>query len=165
MHDSPFVGRHGFEADGVSGVHDPLRNAAGHVGQSLVSSLLVAFDIHLKVRVDAQLLADHVLDQELERFQGFAPAADEQPGIVALDIERRAAEVFFVGLGQRRNHIDSEQRDDLVENLCGRCHDIGRSVEQRYSHLGGFAADAQNAGFAPANDVYFDLCALCVEFL
>lgn len=122
--DSPFIGGHWFESYGPSRVCDTLCYPTGHVHQRLVSAVLIALYVHQQVDVGVQFLADHVLDQELERLERLAAPAYEKTRVVTFDVEHRPAKVFALDLSQRSNHIDTQQRDDFFQDFRCRRHHV-----------------------------------------
>ena len=169
MDNPAFVRGHGFEADGASGVGYAARYPESHVGEGLASAFLVALDVNRKVHPAAELVADDVSDEELERVECFALASYEESGVFAFYIEDEAIEEFVVHSPEVEFCLYAHERYERFDDFGGeiyavgrRFQGVGRVFEEGDPDFGGFAANAQYAGLAFANDVYFYVSAICV---
>ena len=97
---------------------------------------------------------------------------DAERGEVEIDVVSRGkAGILGIGSEPAKVRVTRlEQAPDIVrvtneilENLIGDSDDVWGLLQPRNPDLGGLAADAQNASFTPANDVYFDFAAFGVE--
>ena len=161
--DTALIGRHGFQGDGPARGGDTLRHVKRHVGQGLVAALLVPLDVNEEVRPRLKPPADDDPDQKLETLECLATASDQKPGVIALDLEYRPPKVGALRLLEAHDDRYPELRHQAVKDLGRRLHHVGRLVQQGYADPGGLASNAQDSRLANANDVYFDLAAICVE--
>ena len=165
MDDAPFVGRHRLQVDGPARAGHPLRDPFRQVGHRLVPPLLVPLDVQHQHGPVAELPAHDGLDQELQRPQGLASPADEQPRVVALDLEYRSAQLLPVRLLQVDYGVDSQLGDERRDDFGRNRHEVRRTLQACDSYPGRLAPQPQYPGAPPANDVYFYLVALGVELL
>ena len=134
----------------------------GEVPEGLVAPLLVSGDVDEDA--DA-LLHDAGGDEggeELEPAEGLAAASYEKAGVVAVDVEHGAADLVVVGVPEHHGHLRAREGDDILEYLGRDGHDVGGLFEDGDAYPGGLGADSEYAGLAVANDVDFDVLALCV---
>ena len=165
VHDPTLGGRHRLEGYGSAGVGNAAGYAARHVFERLLAALLVAFDVYHQVGAVIDALADNVPHEELECLEGVAFAPDEQAGVVSLYLEDGASEIFVVRLLHGNHGVDIHEIDEGLDHLRGDGDAIRQGFHSCGSDDGGFRAYAEYAGLAPANDVYFYVGAICVQFL
>ena len=159
---TPLVGRHRLQGYGASGRADSLGDSMREIGQRLVAPLLVAFDVYEQVRPFVELAGGDEPHEELESAEGLAAAANQEAGVVAFYVEHGAAQIFVVGLLKSDYGLHAHLRYQILKYLGGDVHDVGGLFEQGHADLCGLGADAQYAGLAPANDVYFYLTSIGV---
>lgn len=160
--DSTLVGGHRLQGDRTSAVGDPLGHPARHVGQGLVPAVLVPLHVHHELNIGIQLLAHHVLDEELKGLEGVPAAAYQEACVVALDLEHWAAQVFPFYLSEGGDDIHTQKGDDVFEDVGRGLDHVRWGVDAGHPDPGRFAADAEDTGLAAANDVDFGLGAIYV---
>ena len=162
VHDSPLVRGHRFQRHRSAGTGDAARDLPGHGLQRGDAALLVPRNVQHYPRPLAEAPAHHEVDQELHGPECLAAAADQQAGIVAVDVEHRAAHLLGVGLSEVHNYIDAHFRDEAVEYLsCGR-HNVRGLFEEGDSDPRGLAPEAEESGLTSTFYVYFYLRAIGV---
>ena len=130
-----------------------------------MAALLVAFDVYHQVDALVEAHAHDVAHEELERFERFAPAPYQQSGVFAFEVEHGAVELFAARLAYGQSDVHVHAADEGFYRLGGEARDVGRRgavFGERDADDGGLGAYAQDAGFAGANDVYFDVAAVGV---
>ena len=160
--DPALVGRHGLEGDRATAGGDPKGDFFSEVGEGLVAPLLVAGDVDEDADALLHDAGGYEGCEELEGAEGLAAASYEESGVVAVDVEHGATDVFAVGVPQCYGHFSACEGHDVLKELGGECHDVGGLFEHGDANLGGLGADSEYAGLAVANDVYFDVLAVCV---
>ena len=163
--DAALAGRHGLEGDGATAGRDAPGDALGQNGERLVASLLVASNVHEEVHPVSELPSGHVADQELESAKRLPAAADEEPRVIAVDIECGSSHVLALDLPEGHGRGHTHERYQILQDFRGCGHNVRRLVQDGHAHPGGLATDPENTGLARANDVYFDVLALDVELL
>ena len=161
--DTALIGRHGLQGDGPARGGDALRHVKRHVGQGLITPLLVPLDINKEVRPRLEPPADDDPDQKLETPERLATAPDEKSRVITLYLEYWPSKVGPLRLFEAHDDRHPELRHQAVKDLGRRLHQVGGLVQQGYPNPGGLATNAQDSRLADANDVYFDLAAFCVE--
>ena len=96
--DPPLVRWHGLQRDRSTRLVDSPRNSAGQVPQRLVPAFLVPGDVEEQVDSLADFAAGQKADHELEGSKGLASPPDQKAGVIAVNVEDRAADVLSVGL-------------------------------------------------------------------
>ena len=160
--DPALVGWHGLEGDGTAAVGDPAGDLLGEVGEGLVAPLLVAGDVDEDADALLHQAGGDEGGEELQGAQGLAAPSYEEPGIVAVYVKDGAANVVAVGVPEHHGHFDAGEGYDVLEDLGRDLHDVGGLFEDCDADPGGLGSNAEYAGPAVANDVYFDVLALCV---
>ena len=90
------VGLHRLEPDALLVALGPVGDAQGQLSHGVLAAGPVALDVDDDGIGVVHLLADHGVDQQLQRPQGVAPPADQQPQVLAADVDDRGA--FVVAL-------------------------------------------------------------------
>ena len=67
------------------------------------------------------------------------------------------------GLLEIDDYRDPHLGNEILQDLGGDRDQVVGLVKNGDTHSSGFSADAEDAGLAPANDVYFDLTAVDAE--
>ncbi len=140
--DAALVGGHGLQGDGAAAGGDPAGDLLGQAPEGVVAALLVAGDVDEDA--DA-VLHDSGCDEggeELERAQGLAAAAYEEPGVVAVDVEHGAAHVIAVGVPEVYGDLSAGEGHDVLEELGGYGYDVGGLFEYGDADPCGLCADA-----------------------
>ncbi len=65
-------------------------------------------------------------------------------------------------LPQGDGHVRASEGYQVFEDLGGYGYEVGRCFDDGDADPRGFRADSEDSRFAVANDVYFDVLALCV---
>ena len=115
MHYAPLARRHWVQGRGASAACDASRCPAGESSKHVCPALPVVFDIDHNVRLTAKLAAHDHADKELQRLQCLAAPADQQTGVLTLDLEHKRAVfgvVSYIGLCD-----DSHGGEEVVEDL------------------------------------------------
>ncbi len=165
MDHPPLVRRHGLEGYRTPCPRDALSDALSEIGQRLVASLLVAGNVNEDTGSLTKPLTRDEADDEMEGSEGLPPTADQKARVVPIDVENRASDVLVQGLLEADDRGHAHLRDEVLEDVGGNLHYVGRFLKQRDPDPGRFAADTENSGLALANDVYFDVRAVGVELL
>ena len=157
------VGRHRFKCDRAPGGGHPLPYAVREVRQGLVAPLLVSCDVQKDSRPFSQLGTGDEIDDELERPERFSLTPYEQARVIAVYVEHRPSQVGPLRVSQSRCDRDPHFGYEFVEDTRSDLHHIRGSFQERDADAGGFATDAENPCFAPANDVDLDFPGVCAE--
>lgn len=162
MNNSTFVGRHGFEVDRLSAIHDPLRDPAGQIAERVVAALLVACNVDKEVHTLSHPLGADEADNELERSKRFASPSNQQTGVLAVDLDDRAVHLLVVRLLEVNRDYHFHLLDQVFEHLGGDASEVGWLLDERNTNPCRLPAYAEDARLAATNDVDFDLAALGV---
>ena len=165
MDGAPLIGGHRFQGDGDAGSGHPLGHTFGHIGQGLVAPRLISRNVDEQPNPLAESLAGEEADQELKGPESLPPAADKKPRVVSIDVEDRPPHVLSIRMLEADYRRDPHLPDEVLQNLRGRSDQVGWSLKECDADLCKLDSDAQNTGLPSANDVYFDVHALGVEFL
>ena len=162
VHDPAFIGRHGFEGDRASAVGNPLGDLACQISQRIVPALLVARHVHEQVNALSHPLRADEAHDELERTQRFTPPADQQTGVLAVNLDDRTVHLFVVRLLEVYGGRDVHALDEVFQYLrCSAC-EVRGLLDERHPDSCGLSSNAEDARLAAINDVDFDLAALGV---
>jgi hypothetical protein len=88
VNDAALSCRHRLHGHRAAGGHGPVGHAHSHSPEHLVPALAVAFHVQRDIDPPVALAAEHEVQQELERCQRLAAAADEQAGVFSVDVQR-----------------------------------------------------------------------------
>ena len=91
VHDATLTWRHGVESRRPAAASDTSCRSAGQSAEHVCSSLPVVLNVHNYERLASQLPADNHSHQELQRLQGLTAAANQETGVLALDLENERA--------------------------------------------------------------------------
>ena len=148
--DRPFVG------DGALG------HALGECGQLARSPFAVLLDVQHHAGGEPFASAQCEVDEELECAQGLAAVADEQAGVVALDVDHgHLLAAAGAAYGSRGVHVQPVEEASHGAERCS-----GGAVPARDApdaDLGVLRSDAEDAAAPVANDVDFDFVATDAE--
>ena len=159
------VRRHRLEGDSSAGGRDAIADATCEIGHSAVASLLVPRHVEKQTDPIFDLPRGYESHQVLEGSQCLSTPPNEQTGVFTVDVEHRAADVLQVRVLEVNDRVDSKLRYQGLQDAGRNPDDVRGSLQQRHADLGWLASNAEDAGLAAANDVYFDFRALCVELL
>ena len=184
MNDAPLPRRHGLHGHRPSSVHRPLRHAIGQRPQHLVSALPVPFHIDEDVNPVTGFPAQHEVQEILDCGQRFTLAADEEAGVLSIDLEgewgRFGLRAFLVGtacrpLGEPDGGGDSHGAKQPFDGLFRQVHYVSqvRCVSQVHSvgaarpdeDPGILGAQAEDAASTLIDDDDLDVVALYPELL
>jgi hypothetical protein len=125
VYDASFGGRHRLQREGAPPLTDVVGGAESDLPDAVEPSLLVALDVHAEGDVALQGAADHGGHERLEVVKGRAAPADEQSGVLALDIEddgraglaaREGVVLRDVGVHVR---VHVHEVEELLEDISG----------------------------------------------
>ncbi len=162
MHYTALVGRHRFKSNRSSAVRDALGDPLREISERLVSAFLVARHVDEQVHAVAEFLGRDETHEELERPKRIPTTTDKQSRVVAVDIDDRAVDLFVVRLFEVDDCVDAHLFDEVFEHLGRDPGHVRRLLDESDPDFSGLAANAKDAGLAPANDVYFYFPALGV---
>ena len=162
MNDPALVGGHGLKGDGAAAGRDPAGDLFGEGGEGLVATLLVSGDIDEYADSLLHAAGGDQGGEELEGAQGLAAPSYEEPGVVAVYVEYGAADVVAVGVPEGHCNFGAGEGYDVLEELRRDYHDVGGLFEDGDANPSRLRADSEYAGLAVANDVDFDVLAVCV---
>lgn len=164
MNHAAVGGRHRVERNGAAARDDALRRSVGERGELAGAPLAVALDVQRDARRVAFPSAEREIDEELQGAERLAPVADQQPRVLAVDVDDgEVVPVVVAGAADGRVGVDvqpaEEALDDAERDGGGRAAGEAADADFRV-----FGADAENAGAPGANDVDFDFVAAYAEF-
>ena len=166
MNDSALTGRHRLQREGPPGVGDALSHTVGQRPQRLVAPLAVAFDVDVRLDPVLDLAAENEVDEELEGRQGLATPADEESGILAVDVEGEVVPGLARpgadwGLWKADRGLDAHDAKDVLDGSLGQVDQIaGPEVDPDFRLAG---AEAQDPGAPLIDDHDLDVVAADAE--
>ena len=161
--DHPAVGgRHRVEFDRPAAGYSALRHALRQRGQLARPAFAVLLDVQDDTRGAPFGPAKREVDEELEGAQGLAAVADEQTGVVALDIDDgHLVAPAGAAYGGRRIHVQPVEESSNDAERGG-----GGAIPSRDApdaDPGILGTDPEDPAAPLANDVDFDFVATDAE--
>ena len=135
--------------------NDSRRHAVGHGLQGACAPLLVPLHVNHNERMVTLHRVQEQVYQELQRSQGFASLADEQAGVLSLNVHGRAYLIIAGGLDCSHDRY-AHSGDKVVDYLYRLPRQPFVLSESCDTDPGLFSPYAEYSGPAFPNDLYGD---------
>jgi hypothetical protein len=156
--------RHGIHVNGMSGGDGSLRyllSLGRHLPGAAVTVLLNVDDNRRGLVLQA--VEDHV-DEELERAKGLATVTDDEPCVLALNINHSRRVRPRARAANRRPGVDLHEFQHLLNDTERHPGTGAVASDGGYFHPSGLRTDAKDARAAVTDDVDLHLVAAYAEF-
>lgn len=158
-------GMHGVEFERAAGRDDAARHAVGERAQLPGAPLAVALHVQRDGGRHTLASAEREVDEELEGAERLPAVADQQPRVLAVDVDDGQIALFLAArAAYRRVGVDVEPVEEALDDAQGDRDCGALAGDAADADFGVLGADAEDAGAALANDVDFDFVAADAEF-
>ena len=161
VYNPPLVGGHWLQGNGVSSGSYPLGDPCGEYPESVVAPFTVS--LYVQDYTALCSLAHQQVGDELEGPQCLAPAADEEPRVLALYVELHR--IFLRSILRSGGSLSGgfHGTEEVVHDQLGHGNEAGWGCGEGGPYTGGFGSEAQYPSLTLADYVYFYLIAFCAE--